>query len=230
MTRTSVLLISFSCVVGVAQASPPQDWGNGTLPHVSGGLSLGYDTGLPLQGHLLFSDLADGLPLSLRLSVAHTFLLDGGRPEDARHVFINENNNGVPEKTASRWAFGFDLLHRVNILAMKRAFLFGGIRYSRFTATFDFVGGNELFDVHANQWGLAAGIESYFRMSSRVDLLFSVGTEYFFPSTLEGHDSAYSPDGQMINQREDYTYDDADHAIRQPKIQPHLLIGINYTF
>jgi hypothetical protein len=197
---------------------------------VSGGLSIGYDDGLPVQAHLMIENLAEGLPLAFRLSAGSSLLLDPGNPDAARRVFINENTNGVPQKSASRWAFGFDLMQRTSILSMNRAFLFAGVRYSRFTGTFDFIGGNEFFDVHANQMGLAAGIESYFRMGQRVDLFFSVGGEYYFPATLEGHDAAYSPDGTTINQRENYTYDDASQAINQPKLQPKLLIGIGYDF
>jgi hypothetical protein len=211
------------------RATPPDEPG-GISPRVSGGLAIGYDVGLPLQGYVQIDGLATDLPVSFRLSISHTFLLDPGIPLDARHVFINENDNGVPSKSASRWAFGFDMTHPVQILSLKRASLYGGVRYSRFSGTFDFIGGNEFFDVNANQFGIAGGLESFFRMSPRVDLLFSAGLEYYFPATLEGHDAAYSPDGTAVNQRQDYTYDDADNAINQPKLQPKLLIGINYRF
>ena len=199
-------------------------------PNVSGGLSMGYDIGMPIQGRLTVADLAEGFPLAFRLSISHSFMLDGGSPEEARQVFINENANGVPTKSAGRWAFGLDLMHRVNLLAMRRAYAYAGVYYSRFTSSFDFIGGNEFFDVHSNQWGLGAGLEGQFRMNPRIDLVCSVGAEYFFPGTLEGHDAAYKANGEMINQREDYTYEDADRAINQPKLQPKLLIGMNYRF
>jgi hypothetical protein len=136
----------------------------------------------------------------------------------------------VPGKSASRWAFGVDFMDPVRIFAMHRSFLFAGLRYSHLTSNFQFIGGDEIFDVHANQIGLAAGAESYFRMSSRVDLLFSLGGEYYFPSQLEGHDTAYNPDGTIINQRENFKYADADRAINQPKLLPKILVGVNYHF
>jgi|WetSurMetagenome_2_1015567.scaffolds.fasta_scaffold19544_4 hypothetical protein len=218
-----VFLFTISSLV-LAQSS------KSASPSLSAGLSIGYDIGMPIQAHFLILDLAEGLPLGFRFNISHSFLLDPGNPEEARHVFINENTNGVPDKSASRWTFGFDFLHRVNILSLNDAFLFAGIRYSRFTGTFDFIGGNEYFDVRADQWGLGVGIESHFKMSAKLDLLFSLGAEYFFPSTLEGHDSAYSSDGEYVNRRENYTYTDADHAINQPKLIPKLLIGIDYHF
>jgi hypothetical protein len=223
------LIIVFVTILSIPFSTFAQ-WSKSTGPNLSGGLSVGYDVGMPIQGHVLVSDLAEGFPLGFRLTISHSFLLNAGNPEEARHVFINENTNGVPSKSTSRWTFGFDFMHRIDMLSQKNAFLFAGVRHSRFTGTFDFIGGNEFFDVHANQWGLGAGIESYFRMSPKVDLLLSLGTEYFFPSTLEGHDSAYSSDGEYVNRRQNYTYADADHAINQPKLLPKLLIGINYHF
>jgi hypothetical protein len=228
-TRFIVLTIA-SIGICLSTSAQQHDWGTNSGPYVSGGISIGYDLGMPIQGHLMVTNLAERLPLSFRLLVGHSFLLDAGNPEEARHVFINENTNGVPDKSATRWTFGFDLMHPVDILSMKSAFLHAGVRYSRFTSTFEFIGGNEIFDVHANQWGVAAGVDSYFRMGPRVDLAFSLGAEYFFPGTLAGHDAAYSPDGEIVNRRENYAYADADRAIKQPKLQPTLLLGINYHF
>ncbi|RLD84671.1 MAG: hypothetical protein DRJ07_04635 [Bacteroidetes bacterium] len=72
-------------------------------------------------------------------------------------------------------------------------------------------------------------------MATKIDLVVSAGIDYYFPSTLSGHDTSYSPDDQNINTRNDnenndepFTYSDADAAINQPKIMPRLMIGINY--
>jgi hypothetical protein len=215
-TKIAILTIVFFSVSLTAFSQ----WSNSPGPNLSYGLSVGYDIGMPIQGHFLVSDLAEGFPLAFRFTINYSLFWDAGIPDQARHVFINENNNGVPDKSASRWSFGLDFMHRINILSLKDAFFFAGIRHSRFTGTFDFIGGDELFDVHANQWGLGTGVDSYFRMGSRVDLLISIGAEYYFPSTLEGHDAAYSPDGEYVNRRQNYTYNDADHAINQPKLLP----------
>jgi hypothetical protein len=232
--KTNFLPCLMAVVLLIIPAVAAGGQGPGVVPvgdvRVSGGLSTGYDAGLPIQGHIMIENIAEGLPLAFRFMVGSSLMLDPGNPDAARRVFINENTNGVPQKSATRWVFGFDLMHKTSILSLNRAYFFGGVRYSRFTGTFDFIGGNEFFDVHANQMGLAAGIESYFRMSPRVDLFFSVGGEYYFPATLEGHDAAYSPDGTTVNQRENFTYSDASSAINQPKFQPRLLIGIGYGF
>jgi hypothetical protein len=227
MKKNLLLLLASLVAVSAVHAKSP-NFGKNSAPAVSSGLAIGYDGGMPLQAHFMISGFAQDFPLMIRFSIGHSFLLNPGIPLEARHVFINENSNGVPEKSASRWNFGFDLLHQINILSLKRAYAFGGIRYSHFTGTFDFIGGNEFFDVHSNQWGLAGGVESYFPINERMEFFVSLGAEYFFPAPLEGHDSSYSPDGEYVNRRENYTYADADRAINQPKFQPKVLFGINY--
>ena len=99
-----------------------------------------------------------------------------------------------------------------------------------FTGNFVFIGGNEDCDITSNQWGLGLGLKAYFEMSNRFDFVTSVGFDYFFSNTLSGHDTEYSPDGENVNGRNDYTFDDADDAINQPKLQPRLMVGVNYHF
>lgn len=103
-----------------------------------------------------------------------------------------------------------------------------GPRYAFFKGNFKYVGGNEDFDVTSNQWGLGTGLESTFAMTRKMDLLIGGGIEYYFRSTLKGHDTAYSPDGQDVNPREDYTYGEANAAINQPGFELRLMIGFQY--
>ena len=53
-----------------------------------------------------------------------------------------------------------------------------------------------------------------------------LGVGYFFKSRLEGHDTAYEPDGDDVNPRNDYTWDDADDAVNQPRVEPFGLVGL----
>ena len=48
------------------------------------------------------------------------------------------------------------------------------------------------------------------------------------PSRLTGHDTSYSPDGDDVNPRKDYTYSDADRAVGQPTWRPVALVGLLY--
>ncbi len=68
------------------------------------------------------------------------------------------------------------------------------------------------------------------QISRRMDLTFNLGLDYYFSSTLKGHDTAYSPDGSSVNPREDYEYGDADAAVGQPKFRPRLATGLQYHF
>jgi len=223
-----ISLMVFLSSVGVFAQVPGISKNPG--PILSGGLSVGYDIGMPIQAQFMVRNLASGLPLTFRLFTGNSFFLDPGNAEGVRQVFVNEATNGVPEKSATRWTFGLDVMHPVNILGLKNAYLEAGMRYSVFTGTFQYVGGDELFDVHCNQIGFGLGLDSYYRVSSRVDLVLSVGTDFYLPAALEGHDATYNPNGTFVNQREQFTYADADKVVNQPKVLPKLAVGFNYGF
>lgn len=193
------------------------------------GLQIGYASGFGIQAHGTAAGFADGFPLRPRLAIGYSSV-EPGRALDARRVFINNNTNGTPEEHGRVWDFQLDLLFPVDLLSLPRTYAFGGVRHARFTANFRFVGGNEDFDVRSSHWGLGGGLESYFGVGPRIDMVFTAGLEYFFASTLTAHDTAYSPDGDDVNPREDYTYADADAAVGQPKLAPSLLMGFSYRF
>lgn len=198
---------------------------NYSTPSISGGLQVGYNNGIGFQGNIIVKNLAAGFPFYIKLSSGISFL-DPGKPLDARKIFINDATNGIPEKSGRLIELGCDFLYN----AAGRTFLFAGPRLALFTANFNFIGGNEDFDVTSNQWGAGIGIENYFRISQSLDLVFSFGYDYFFSSVLYGHDTSYSPDGQNVNARKDFTFEDADKAINQPKHNLKAMAGLNYNF
>ena len=198
-------------------------------PQVSAAALLGYNTGLGLQAHLTAADFAEGFPLAARLGFTYT-ANQPGHALDARRIFINNATNGTPEEKGRTLGLRLDMLYPVRVFSLPRAYVFGGMRHASFRANFKFVGGNEDFDVTSSEWGLGGGLDNYFAVSGRIDMLISAGVDYFFSSTLTGHDTAYSPDGDNVNPREDFTYADADAAIHQPKLGPLLLMGLTYRF
>ena len=177
----------------------------------------------------LASDFAKGFPLNLQFGLAYT-ALDPGNAADSRKIFINDATNGDPEKAGWMWDFRFDLQYQVNWLSMQRAYLYGGPRYAFFTANFNFIGGNEDFDITSSQWGIGLGLKSYFEMSRNLDFVASAGFDYYFDSELSGHDTRYNPDGENVNPRNDYTYADADAAVNNPDFQLRLMLGVRYHF
>ncbi|MDX9857502.1 MAG: hypothetical protein RBT76_06920 [candidate division Zixibacteria bacterium] len=208
-------------------------WAKGQAPdgprsEFSVGLSLGYHYGVSGQIHGMVRGFAEDFPLSARLAIGYS-KAGPGSALDSRRIFINDATNGFPEKSGRVWEFRGDLLYPVRLLNLERAYIFGGPRYAMFTGNFKFVGGNEDFDVRSDQWGLGTGLQGFFRMNPRVDLVLTLGIDYFFESTLTGHDTSYSPDGEDVNPRDDYTFDDADAAVNQPELEFQAMFGFSYS-
>jgi len=220
ITALVLLLVSGA----FAQAADPP-----AGPNLSGGLEIGYYGGTGFQVFGMVSNFAEGFPMNLRLALGYTGV-EPGVSAEARQVFINDATNGIPEEKGRQTDFRMDFLYPIKVLNLQRAFVFGGPRHVRFVGNFKYVGGNEDFDVKSNQWGVGGGVESYFAMSPRVDLVLHLGVDYYAESTLTGHDTSYSPDGDNANGRDGYSYEDADNAIDQPKLEPRLMFGFAYNF
>ena len=191
-------------------------------PDVSAGGLIGYQRGLGVESFATVSHFAEGLPISVRLRIGRT-ATDPGDPTAARRIFINTATNGTPVESGRTWNGALDVLvprgphHR----------LWAGIRYTHFLANFKFIGGNEDFDVRSSIWGLSAGADLIYGVSPRMDLIISGGLEAYRSSRLQGHDTSYSPNGQNVNPREDFTYRDADRAINQPRLRPTIMVGLS---
>lgn len=192
-------------------------------PELSAGALVGFQNGVSIQAFGTVRDLAQGLPLAFRLRLGRTGL-DPGSPSEARRIFINNATNGTPVESGRTWDAGFDLVFPHG----PRSRFYAGVRHTSFRGNFKFVGGNEDFDVTTTQWGLGAGLEGAYPMTPRMDLILSGGAEWYRAAQLRGHDTVYSPGGESVNPREDYTYDDADKAVHQPKLRPTLLLGVSY--
>ncbi len=204
----------------------------GDYPTATGwqaGLLAGYKGGFGIRASGTVSGFTPSFPVKARLGIGYVSV-DAGRPLDARRVFINDATNGVPQKKGHYWDFNLDLLYPISLGSLPRAHLYGGLRHARFTGNFKFVGGNEDFDIKSNHWGFGAGLETYIGASPRFDVVISAGLDYYFSSRMTGHDTSYSPDGDDVNPRLDYTYDDADEAVGQPGFEFQFLLGFNYHF
>ncbi|MGB6123513.1 MAG: hypothetical protein WBG80_16520 [Bacteroidota bacterium] len=195
----------------------------------STGIEAGYNGGLSFRVSGMVAEFARGFPLGLELGVGHT-RLDPGDPAAARKIFINDATNGTPQKAGWAWDMRFDFLYDVNLLQASKLYLYGGVRYSMFTANFNFIGGNEDFDVTSNQWGVGLGAKGLFAVSNSIDFSVTAGFDNYFENALKGHDTSYSPDGLDVNGRNDYTYEDAAQAVNQPGFQPLFMIGVAYRF
>lgn len=192
-------------------------------PHLSAGGMIGYQDGIAFQAFGTVQDLAQGLPMAFRFRLGRV-AMDPGSPAQARRVFINNATNGTPVSSGRTWDAGFDFVFPRG----PNTRYYAGVRRTSFKANFKFIGGNEDFDVTSSQWGLAAGLERSYRMTRKMDLVLAGGAEWYRKATLKGHDTSYSPGGEAVNPREDYTYSDADKAVSQPKLRPSLMLGVTY--
>lgn len=194
-------------------------------------LQLGYGRGFGFLVGSTVSEFAEGFPFDLRYGLGYTDL-DPGDPRAARRIFINDGTNGTPSESGRAWDLRFDLVYDLELFQKSETYAFAGPRYSSFTGSFRYVGGNEEFDVTSRQWGIGGGVESHHRLlaSRQVDLVVSAMLDYYFESPLSGHDTTYDPGGGDVNARRDYTFRDADGAIQQPKLVPRLMVGISRKF
>ena len=217
--RWGIALIAI--IVALTGTTVAQDFSLNGLGGYKGG------TGFRLAGAV--SNFSQGFPLFVELGVTY-ISLDPGRALDVRRIFINQNTNGTPEKSGWIWNFNLDFLFPVRVLGLPNAQLFLGVRRSLFTGDFVYVGGNEDFEVTCNAWGVGTGLRTTFPIARSLGLMVSAGLDYYPNTTLSGHDTYYTPENDNVNEKEEFQYPDADHAVNQPKVQPMMMVGLTYRF
>lgn len=200
----------------------------------SASIITGYNRGFGIQASLTAYQLSRNFPFKLRFGMGYT-LLDPGNAADARRIFINDATNGVPEKKGRSTDFRLDFMMPKQIFGVSNSFIVFGPRFSTFSGHFDYVGGNEVFDVTSHQWGVGGNIEHHFKITRNIDFEIAYGLDSYFPSTLTGHDTSYSPNNDNVNPENDnqnngepFTYRDADKAIRQPMFMPRVMAGLEF--
>ncbi|MCA9734129.1 MAG: hypothetical protein H6696_10830 [Deferribacteres bacterium] len=191
------------------------------------GLDIGFYDGTGWHAHWKIAKFAQGFPAAVRFGIGRS-TMDPGNAAAARRIFINNVTNGVPQEKGSMWNFRLDVILPVVVKSLIHSRLFVGPRLVKFKGNFKYVGGNEDFDVISTHWGFGVGLESSYKINRKFSMRLSTGIDYFKGATLEGHDTSYSPDGTIVNQREDYNYNDANKAINQPTFELRLMAGVLY--
>ncbi len=222
MKRRLTLLVASSLLLIISFSSHGQSDSKNSI-----GIQTGFNRGFGIVGNFTIHNIAEGLPGNIRFGIGYN-RLEPGNAADARRIFINNATNGVPTEKGKSFDYRVDYMMPHSFFNLKDSYLILGPRYSSFTANFNYVGGNENFDVTSKQWGIGLGAENNFKMTSNLDLVFAVGLDYFFNSTLKGHDTQYTPSDDNINPREDYEFKDANKAIKQPQLMPRIMVGIAY--
>jgi hypothetical protein len=236
-SRILIAICAILILCGNAIAGPKKNTSTKLGPELdrlrffTGNVQMGYYDGVGLHFSGTFANFAEGFPFGLRIGFGHAWIPCGDAVL-ARRIFIDQNTggNGNARSKGSLWDYRFDLLYPVKLFTMDRAKVYGGVRYTDFNAYFEYIGGNETFDVINNEWGVGGGVESAFALSPIVDMIFSLGVDYYFRGELSGHDTYYRPDGNDLNSKENFTYADADAAINDPNVNARFMIGVAYRF
>jgi len=194
---------------------------------LSAGVIGGYNGGTGFQINGEIGEFAQGFPFGVQLSIGY-ILLNPGIALDARKVFINHATNGQPEKHGRIWDIRFDFPYQLKKFKKSKTSLFVGSRYSMFNGRFNFIGGNEDFEVKSESWGFGTGIKSHFSITEKLALVVSFGGDYYLNSSIYSHGTTYSPDGEHVAPRKEFEYGDADAAVNQPKYKFHSLIGFQF--
>jgi hypothetical protein len=234
MNRRRLLAVITLLMISLGSTIYGQEKGKNPLKYTVG-IATGYNRGFGVQTNLSAYNFGPGFPIELRFGVGLT-LLNPGNAADARRIFINNATNGVPEKNGRSFDFRFDFLFPKTIFGNENSYVVVGPRYSTFRGHFDYVDGNEVFDVTSDQWGLGIGLENHFKLTQQLSLFLTYGVDGYLPSTLSGHDTSYSPDNDNVNAEDNnqndnapFRYKDANKAIKQPFIMPRFMIGLNFN-
>ncbi len=216
------LFIFFSMLFGTAFAQSNNFFG----------VQFGYNNGFGAKVQYTTFNFIKENPIHLRLSLGYT-RVNPGNSDDVRRIFINNATNGTPEKKGRTLDAKLDFL--ISIKLLNDSYLNVGPRYAGFKGNFKYVGGNEDFDIVSNHFGFGVGVGNFFKINSNMNMEINAGFDYFIPSTLTGHDTSYSPDNENVNAQndnqnnnEEFTYEDADKSVNQPKYSPFLMLGFNY--
>ena len=226
MIRKIFLIVSaliFITTELFSQTAPPLS----ANPKFSLGVLLGYTDNFGANISGTISEFSYDIPLAIKFSAGYN-VRDAGNPLDARKIFINDNTNGDPTESGHSIDLRLDFAYPVHLLSIRKSYLNIGPRYSMHTSTFEFIGGNEFFDISTSQFGLGVGLETYFGINQNLNLVFSGGFDYYFDAQVGGHDSFYNPDGTAVSGRDGYTYEDAAKSINQPKYEFRLMAGLSF--
>ncbi|HMN18564.1 MAG: hypothetical protein HND40_13270 [Ignavibacteriota bacterium] len=227
MPRKIYLLVNVLLLIIVFETYPQKVPPLAANPKYSFGVLAGYTRNFGVNVSGTISDFTYDLPLSIRLSAGYN-VRDAGNPWDARKIFINDNTNGDPDKSGHTIDFRLDFALPVNLFSIRKSLLYIGPRYSMLTSTFEFIGGNEFFDITASQFGLGTGLDLYFGINPTLSFVVSGGFDYYFSNKVGGHDSFYMPDGTDINGRQGYSYDDAAKSVNLPKYEVRFMAGLSF--
>ncbi|MBN2657579.1 MAG: hypothetical protein JXR86_11010 [Spirochaetales bacterium] len=191
-------------------------------------LAVGYYSDLGATIGLRLEDRETDFPLFVQVRGGTVYQFEPGNAEDARKIFINDNEGGNIEEYGLSFLFALDAGWKLPVKENLTAELALSGLINHYEAHFSFIGNNESFSVKTTTWGvgLSGGLRMKFSRS-RTSLSVKAGLEFFPKTRIDAHGTYYyNPDGLDDNPRQDYIYGDADEAINQPFLRPSVQVGI----
>ncbi len=184
----------------------------------------GYYDGPSVSGTLGVSDIFEKVPVGFEIGLGYSWT-PAGDGILARRVFINDNTGGDNDAQSSGGVldFNFNVTYPLNqTYGPVKFYVYGGPRIGHYDVRWDYVGGDEDFDIVANSWGLWIGRRPSRRHAYRQEhfnAVMQLGLDYYFPTSIYGHDATYYPNNSNVNARTNnqgytYTYADAEQARR----------------
>ena len=198
-------------------------------------LMAGYYKGPSVSGTIGLSDVFDKVPVGFETDLGYSWT-PAGDGTMARKVFINQNTGGDEDEQSSGGVldFGLNATYPLNqTYGPVKFFVFGGPRYSHYDVRWDYVGGDEDFDIVANSWGLGGGVRGIMPLGKGFSAVMQLGVDYYFPTSIYGHDATYYPNDSNVNARNNgagytYTYADAVNSTTVPRLRPRVMVGIKF--
>ena len=198
-------------------------------------LMTGYYDGPSLSGTFGFDEIFDKVPLGAELELGYSWTRKGDATL-ACQVFINQNQNNNHQTISSGGVLDLGLNATYPLLQTYKSAkfgLYGGPRMARWAVRHEYVNGNEDFDVVSWVWGLGGGVRGSIPLSQSFTAIAQLGVDYYFHSSIYGHDATYYPDNSNVNARNNgngytYTYDDALRATTVPHIRPRVMVGLQF--
>lgn len=198
-------------------------------------LSSGYYDGPSVAGAVGLGEIFEKAPLGFEIGLGYSWTRKGDATL-ACQVFINQNQNNNHETISSGGVLNVDFnatYPLVKAVGPVKLSVFGGPRYARWAVRHQYVNGNEDFDIVSHVWGMGGGLRGTLPLSKNFNAIMDLSVNYFFRSSIYGHDATYYPDNSNINARNNgagytYTYEDALRATTIPHFRPRVMVGIQF--
>jgi len=195
----------------------------------------GYYDGPSVEGTWGFSNIFSNVPLGAEIGLGYSWT-PAGNGTLARMVFINQDTGGDNDEQSSGGVL--DLTMNVTYPLNQtygpvKFYVFGGPRVGHYDVRWDYMGGDEDFDVVSWVYGLGGGLRGIMPLGKKVNAVLQLGLDYYPRTSIYGHDATYYPNDSNVNARNNgagytYTYADAVSATTVPHIRPRVMFGIQF--